>query len=74
MTMQSLHDQLDRLLTLNNYAVFDGYKDFIKAEAMNHAEIEFKLYQKRMKIEALGVEYSEEALSLGEYDEILEGA
>lgn len=74
MTMQSLHNQLDRLLTLNNYAVFDDYKDFIKIEAMNHAEIEFKLYQKRKKIEALGIEYNEEALSLGEYDEILEDA
>ncbi len=74
MTMQSLHDQLDRLLTLNNYPVFDGYKDFIKKEAMDHAEIEFALFQKRKKIEALGIEYNEEALSLGEYDELLEDA
>lgn len=71
MTMQSLHDQLDRLLTLNNYPVFDGYKDFIKNEAMSHAQIEFELYQKRRQIEAKGIEYDEEALSLGEYDEIL---
>lgn len=74
MTMQSLHDQLDRLLTLNNYPVFDGYKDYIKDEAMRHARIEIGLYRKRLKIEALGIEYDEEALSLGEYDDILMGA
>ncbi|WP_435658068.1 RhuM family protein [Brucella pituitosa] len=72
MTMQSLHDQLDRLLTLNNYPVFDGYKDFIKKEAMDHAKVEFELFQKRRQIEAKGLEYDEEALSLGEYDEFLE--
>ena len=45
MTMASLHAQLDRLLTLNDYAVFPGYTDYIKDEAMEHAAIEFDLYK-----------------------------
>lgn len=71
MTMQSLHDQLDRLLTLNDYPVFDGYQDYIKDEAIRHAKIELGLYKKRVKIEALGIEYDEEALATGEYDDLL---
>jgi hypothetical protein len=71
MTMKSLHAQLDRLLTLNDYPVFDGYQDYIKDEAVRHAKIELGLYKKRKKIEALGIDYEEEALSTGEYDELL---
>jgi hypothetical protein len=71
MTMKSLHAQLDRLLTLNDYPVFDGYQDFIKDEAMRHAKIELGLYKKRKKIQSLGIEYDEEALAAGEYDELL---
>ncbi len=74
MTMQSLHDQLDRLLTLNDYEVFDGYKDYIKDEALRHAKIEYELYLTRKKVEAAGIEYDVEALYLGEYDDILEDA
>jgi hypothetical protein len=50
MTMKSLHTQLDRLLTLNDYPVFGGYQDFIKDEAMSHAKIELGLYKKRKKL------------------------
>jgi hypothetical protein len=71
MTMKSLHDQLDRLLVLNDYPVFDGYKDYIKDEAIKHAKVELGLYKKRLKIEAMGVEYDEEALAYGEYDDLL---
>jgi hypothetical protein len=71
MTMKSLHAQLDKLLKLNDYPVFDGYKDYIRDEADRHAKIELGLYRKRLKIEALGIKYDEEALSLGEYDDIL---
>jgi hypothetical protein len=74
MTMKSLHEQLDRLLTLNDYPVFDGYKDYIKEEAVRHAKAELGLYKKRMKIESLGITYDEEALAYGEYDEFLMGA
>ena len=71
MTMQSLHEQLDRLLALNDYPVFDGWKDFIKDEAMSHAKRELGLYKKRLKIESMGIEYNEEALASGEYDDLL---
>jgi hypothetical protein len=71
MTMESLHRQLDRLLTLNDYPVFDGYQDYIRDEAIRHAKQELGLYKKRKKIESLGIEYDEDALADGEYDEML---
>lgn len=71
MTMSSLHSQLDRLLTLNEYPVLDGYKDFIKDEAIRHAKAELGLYRKRIAIEKMGIEYDEEALAYGEYDDVL---
>lgn len=71
MTMSSLHGQLDRLLILNDYPVFDGYTDYLKDEAVRHAALELGLYKKRKKIESLGIEYNEEALAAGEYDELL---
>ena len=73
MTMQSLHNQLDRLLTLNEYPVFDGYQDFIRDEAVNHAKRELVLYRKRKKIESLNIKYDEELLAAGEYDDLLLG-
>ncbi len=71
MTMESLHRQLDRLLTLNDYPVFEGYKDYIKDQAMQHARIEYGQYKKRLKIEALGLQYDEDAFASGEYDGLL---
>lgn len=71
MTMVSLHNQLDRLLTLNDYPIFDGYKDFLRDQATSHAKRELGLLRKRLKIEELGIEYDEDALARGEYDEIL---
>ena len=71
MTMESLHLQLDRLLTLNDYPVFEGYKDYIKDQAIQHARIELGQYKKRLKIEAMGLQYDEEALASGEYDGFL---
>lgn len=41
MTMASLHKQLDRVLTLNDYDVFPGYTDYIKEKALDHARQEF---------------------------------
>ena len=71
MTMASLHKQLDRLLELNDYPVFEGWKVFLKDEAERHAKMEHILYKKRKKIEALGINYDEEALAAGDYDDIL---
>jgi hypothetical protein len=69
MTMGSLHQKLDQLLIFNDYPVFSGYEDFIKDEALSHAKQELALFKKRKKIEALGHDYTEEALAAGEYDE-----
>lgn len=71
MTMESLHNQLDRLLTLNDYPVFDGYKDYIKDEALAHAKLEYELYLKRLKVESHGIQFDEELLAAGEYDDLL---
>ena len=71
MTMASLHKQLDRLLELNDYPVFPGWKVYLKDEAERHARLEHTLYKKRKKIESMGIEYDEEALAAGEYDDIL---
>lgn len=71
MTMESLHRQLDRLLTLNDYPVFDGYRDFLRDDAERHARQELTLYKKRMTLESKGIKYDEEALADGEYDDIL---
>ena len=71
MTMASLHKQLDRLLELNDYPVFEGWKVFLKDEAERHARQEITLYKKRKKIEAMGIDYDEESLAAGEYDDAL---
>tara|TARA_R110002094_G_scaffold5874_11_gene14871 strand:+ start:382 stop:633 length:252 start_codon:yes stop_codon:yes gene_type:complete len=67
----SLHNKLDRLLEVNDYPVFDGWRNFNAETAKKHAKAEFALFKKRKKIEAMGVEYDEEALAAGEYDDIL---
>lgn len=71
MTMESLHEKLDNLLRLNEYPVFDSYKDFLKPQALEHAKIELDLYKKRKRIESLGIDYDEEALVVGEYDSLI---
>jgi hypothetical protein len=71
MTMESLHNQLDRLLSLNDYPVFSGYQDYLKDKALQHVKSELTLLKKRVKIESLGYEYDEEKLADGEYDDIL---
>lgn len=71
MTMASLHGQLDRLLTLNDYPIFEGWKDYLRDEAVQHAEAEFGRYKQRLAIETAGVEYDEEAMDAGEYAEVL---
>ncbi|MFS8371263.1 RhuM family protein [Acetobacter indonesiensis] len=72
MTMASLHRQLDRLLTLNDYPVFGGYTDYLKKDADEHARREHKLFNIRKKVEAAGITYDEAEYELGEYDYILE--
>lgn len=71
MTMASLHRQLDRLLTLNDYPVFGGYTDYLKEEADEHARREHKLFKVKRKVEAAGLIYDEADYELGEYDDVL---
>lgn len=72
MTMASLHDQLDRLLRLNDYPVFEGYKDYLKDDAVRHAKEELRRYRVRQTVEEKGLQYDELSYLLGEYDEVLE--
>ena len=45
MTMADLAKKLDSLLTTNDYAVFSGYRDFLKDRAMDHAELEYERWK-----------------------------
>jgi len=74
MTMASLHRYLDDLLRFNDYPVFDGYKNYLKEEAVRHAKQELERYRVRLQVEAKGIEYDELSYLLGEYDEVLEEA
>lgn len=72
MTMASLHKQLDRVLTLNDYDVFPGYTDYIKEEALDHARQEFERYKKKKIIEDNGYTYDEDMAASGEFDFLFE--
>lgn len=48
MTMDDLASKLDDLLKANDYAVFTGYRDFLKDRAMEHAQTEWKRFQKML--------------------------
>lgn len=72
MTMKSLHQQLDRLLTLNDYQVFSGYTDYIKDEALEHARMEFELYKRRKHIESKGYRYDPDIDASGDFDFLFE--
>lgn len=72
MTMNGLHDQLDNLLRLNGYPVFDGYKDYLKDKAMEHAEREYEDFIEITKLEHLGINVDLELFYQGEYNEYKE--
>lgn len=48
MTMDNLAEKLDELLKTNDYAVFTGYRDFLKDRAMDHAVTEWNRWQKML--------------------------
>lgn len=48
MTMDSLAQKLDELLKTNDYAVFAGYRDYLKGPAMDHAAKEWTRFQKML--------------------------
>ncbi|MFK5915489.1 MAG: RhuM family protein [Woeseiaceae bacterium] len=72
MTMKSLHKQLDNLLRLNGYPVFDGYIDYLKDRAIKHADNEYKAFIEIKKLEHIGLEVDLELFYQGEYDEYKE--
>lgn len=45
MTMEELAGKLDALLQTNDYAVFGGYRDYLKDRAMEHADVEWKRFK-----------------------------
>jgi|26BtaG_2_1085354.scaffolds.fasta_scaffold05527_2 hypothetical protein len=56
LTMRDLQEYLDDLLKLNGYPVFSDYKDYIKDQAMEHAEREHARFIDIKKLEMLGIE------------------
>lgn len=70
MTMNVLHSQLDKLLELNGYDVFEGYSDYIKEHAVGHAQQEYDKFLEIKKLEHIGVNVDLELFYLGEYDEL----
>lgn len=72
MTMKGLHQQLDNLLVLNGYPVFDGYKDYLKDRAIEHAEKEYEAFIEIKKLEHIGLNVELELFYQGEYDEYKE--
>lgn len=72
MTMKSLHEQLDNLLRLNGYPVFDGYIDYLKDRAIAHAEREYDTFLEIKKLEYLGVDVDLSSFYLGDYEDYKE--
>jgi len=72
MTMSMLHSQLDKLLEINGYEVFEGYSDYIKEHAVKHAQQEYEKFLEIKKLEHLGIDVDLELFYLGEYDELKE--
>jgi len=69
MTMKSLHSQLDNLLRLNGYPVFDGYIDYLKDRAKEHADREYETFIEIKKLEHLGLTVDLEEFYQGGYGE-----
>lgn len=69
MTMKSLQQQLDKLLILNEYPVLNGYDDYLKSDAIHHAEREHNNYIKCKKLEMIGIKVDPVEFANGAYDE-----
>jgi len=72
LTMKELHNQLDNLLKLNGYPVFEGYMDYIRDEAIKHAESEYETFIELKKLEMLGVDVDYTDYVIGEYNDYRE--
>lgn len=69
LTMKDLQGYLDDLLKLNGYPVFNDYKDYIKDQAMEHAEREHARFVDIKKLEMLGIEVDILEYDSGVYEE-----
>lgn len=67
LTMKDLHEQLDKLLELNGYPVFNGYTDHIKNHAMRHVETEYNRFKDIKKLQMLGIDVDLVEYELGAY-------
>lgn len=54
LTMADLTKKLDSLLSVNDYPVFKGYKDYLKDKAISHAKTEYAMWQRRLAREEGG--------------------
>lgn len=52
MSMADLTNKIDQLFSINEYPVFPGYTDYLRAKAEKHAEIEWTRLKERLKLEA----------------------
>lgn len=48
LTMAELTKKLDSLLSVNDYPVFKGYKDYLKDKAIAHAKTEYAMWQRSL--------------------------
>lgn len=69
LTMKDLQQYLDDLLKLNGYPVFSDYKDYIKDQAMEHAEREYERFVDIKKLEMLGIEVDILEYDSGAYED-----
>lgn len=69
LTMKDLQEQLDKLLDLNGYPVFNDYKDYLKNHAMEHAEREYERFVDIKKLGMLGIDVDVLEYDSGAYDE-----
>jgi hypothetical protein len=72
MTMVQLNKQLDTLLVLNEYPLFSGYEDYLRKDALRHAENEYAMHLEIKKLEMLGLEVDLEYFYEGGYEEYKE--
>ena len=49
--MKEMNEKFDQLLEVQGYPVFRRYENYVKEHAVKHAELEYKKYKQRMRIE-----------------------
>ncbi|MGL4674635.1 MAG: RhuM family protein [Wohlfahrtiimonas sp.] len=72
MTMSMLKDKIDELLRFNEYQIFSGYSDYLKKDAEEHIEREYKQFIEIQKLKYLGVDVDLDLFYDGEYEDYKE--